>query len=119
MDVASPNIAAGQLSNACPGNDVVLYTKMRRRMDPFHTPDNISGFVGGAPHRAVFDYSYDSTCARSNNRYCRADCEGGGRAPGFDSDVRLLPSLDQRYFRARNPGPVQTEVDAEVDKLPR
>ena len=30
-------------------------------MDPFHRPDNGSGFVGGLPHRAVIDYSYDGT----------------------------------------------------------
>jgi D-threo-aldose 1-dehydrogenase len=30
-------------------------------MDPFRAPDDASGFVGGQPHRAVFDYSYDGT----------------------------------------------------------
>jgi D-threo-aldose 1-dehydrogenase len=42
-------------------SDIVLCTKVGRWMDPFHPPDDASGFVGGQPHRAVFDYSYDGT----------------------------------------------------------
>ena len=41
--------------------DLVVCTKVGRWMDPFHRPDNGSGFVGGLPHRAVIDYSYDGT----------------------------------------------------------
>jgi D-threo-aldose 1-dehydrogenase len=41
--------------------DIVLCTKVGRWMDPFHPADNRSGFVGGQPHRAVVDYSYDGT----------------------------------------------------------
>ena len=41
--------------------DIVLCTKVGRWMDPFHAPDDAAGFVGGQPHRAVFDYSYDGT----------------------------------------------------------
>jgi D-threo-aldose 1-dehydrogenase len=41
--------------------DIVLCTKVGRWMDPFHAPNDASGFVGGQPHRAVFDYSYDGT----------------------------------------------------------
>ena len=41
--------------------DIVLCTKVGRWMDPFHAPDDVAGFVGGRPHRAVFDYSYDGT----------------------------------------------------------
>jgi D-threo-aldose 1-dehydrogenase len=44
-----------------PREDIVLCTKVGRWMDPFHGPDNRSGFVGGHPHRAVLDYSYDGT----------------------------------------------------------
>jgi len=44
-----------------PRQDVVLCTKVGRWMDPLHRPDNRSGFVGGQPHRAVVDYSYDGT----------------------------------------------------------
>ena len=41
--------------------DIVLCTKVGRWMDPFQAPGDASGFVGGQPHRAVFDYSYDGT----------------------------------------------------------
>jgi D-threo-aldose 1-dehydrogenase len=41
--------------------DIVVCTKVGRWMDPFHQPDNGSGFVGGSPHRATIDYSYDGT----------------------------------------------------------
>jgi D-threo-aldose 1-dehydrogenase len=44
-----------------PRQDIVLCTKVGRWMDPFHRPDNGSGFVGGQQHRAVVDYSYDGT----------------------------------------------------------
>ncbi len=41
--------------------EIVLCTKVGRWMDPFHLPADDSGFVGGQPHRAVFDYSFDGT----------------------------------------------------------
>jgi D-threo-aldose 1-dehydrogenase len=41
--------------------DIVLCTKVGRWMDAFHAPDDAAGFVGGQPHRAMFDYSYDGT----------------------------------------------------------
>ena len=40
---------------------VVLSTKVGRWMDPFRHPDASSSFVGGQPHAAVIDYSYDGT----------------------------------------------------------
>jgi D-threo-aldose 1-dehydrogenase len=42
-------------------DDVVVCTKVGRWMDPFHGRGDGSNFVGGQPHRAVFDYSYDGT----------------------------------------------------------
>jgi D-threo-aldose 1-dehydrogenase len=39
--------------------DIVLCTKVGRWMDPFRSPADNSGFVGGQSHRAMFDYSYD------------------------------------------------------------
>jgi D-threo-aldose 1-dehydrogenase len=42
-----------------PRRNLVVCTKVGRWMDPFHPPDDSSGFVGGQPHRATFDYSYD------------------------------------------------------------
>jgi D-threo-aldose 1-dehydrogenase len=44
-----------------PRDGVVLCTKVGRWMDPLRRSDDGSGFVGGAPHRAVIDYSYDGT----------------------------------------------------------
>lgn len=41
--------------------DIVLCTKVGRWMDPFQSPADNSRFVGGQPHRAMFDYSYDGT----------------------------------------------------------
>src|SRR4029077_19046138 len=44
-----------------PRQDIVVCTKVGRWMDPFHGRSDVSGFVGGLPHRAVVDYSYDGT----------------------------------------------------------
>src|SRR5215468_600313 len=41
--------------------DIIVCTKVGRWMDPFHGRGDGSGFVGGQPHRAVIDYSYDGT----------------------------------------------------------
>lgn len=64
----SPLYGSGLSEHRCgtalrrvPRQDIVLCTKVGRWMDPFHRPDNRSGFVGGHPHRAVVDYSYDGT----------------------------------------------------------
>ena len=39
----------------------LLSTKVGRWFDPGSQRDNGSGYVGGLPHRAVIDYSYDGT----------------------------------------------------------
>ena len=44
-----------------PREQIVVCTKVGRWMDPFHGRGDGSGFVGGQPHRAVIDYSYDGT----------------------------------------------------------
>jgi D-threo-aldose 1-dehydrogenase len=44
-----------------PRQDIVVCTKVGRWMDPFSGRGDGSGFVGGLPHRAVVDYSYDGT----------------------------------------------------------
>src|SRR5262249_36083304 len=41
--------------------DLVLCTKVGRWMDPRRGRGEESGFVGGQPHHAVVDYSYDGT----------------------------------------------------------
>src|SRR5690349_715412 len=64
----SPHYGNGLSEHRCgtalrrvPRKDVVLCTKTGRWMDPFHQPETRSGFIGGQPHRAVVDYSYDGT----------------------------------------------------------
>ncbi|SEE16440.1 aldo/keto reductase [Bradyrhizobium erythrophlei] len=42
-------------------DDIVVCTKVGRWMDPFRGRGDGSNFVGGQPHRAVVDYSYDGT----------------------------------------------------------
>jgi D-threo-aldose 1-dehydrogenase len=48
-----------------PREAIVLCTKVGRWMDPLHGAGDPSrdrsGFIGGQPHRAVVDYSYDGT----------------------------------------------------------
>jgi len=44
-----------------PRGTIVLCTKVGRWMDPLHGAGDRSGFIGGQPHRAVVDYSYDGT----------------------------------------------------------
>jgi D-threo-aldose 1-dehydrogenase len=44
-----------------PRDQIVVCTKVGRWMDPSHGRGDGSGFVGGQPHRAVIDYSYDGT----------------------------------------------------------
>jgi D-threo-aldose 1-dehydrogenase len=65
---SSPHYGRGLAEHRCgtalrrvSRQDIVLCTKIGRWMDAFRSPDNAAGFVGGQPHRAVFDYSYDGT----------------------------------------------------------
>ena len=65
---SSPLYGRGLAEHRCgtalrrvPRHHIVLCTKVGRWMDPFQSPADKSGFVGGQPHRAVFDYSYDGT----------------------------------------------------------
>ena len=64
----SPHYGRGLAEHRCgtairrlPRQDIVVCTKVGRWMDPFHLPNDSSGFVGGQPHRAMIDYSYDGT----------------------------------------------------------
>jgi len=42
-------------------DDIAISTKVGRWMDPFQGRGDGSGYLGGQPHRAVIDYSYDGT----------------------------------------------------------
>src|ERR1700731_1280354 len=44
-----------------PRDRVVVCPKVGRWMDPLHRRGDGSGYGGGAPHRAVIDFSYDGT----------------------------------------------------------
>ena len=73
----SPHYGNGLAEHRCgaairrvPRQDIVVCTKIGRWMDPFHGRGDGSGFVGGLPHRAVFDYSYEAPCVRWNSRCC-------------------------------------------------
>ena len=64
----SPLYGHGRSEHRCgtairrvPRQDIVVCTKVGRWMDPFHGRGDGSGFVGGQPHCAVIDYSYDGT----------------------------------------------------------
>jgi D-threo-aldose 1-dehydrogenase len=52
---------SGTALRRVPRDSVVVCTKVGRWMDPFHGRGDGSNFVGGQPHRAVVDYSYDGT----------------------------------------------------------
>src|SRR5258705_2469316 len=71
-----------------PRRDIVLCTKVGRWMDPFHGPDNGSGFVGGQPHRAVVDYSYDGTMRSVEQSLLRLGTDRPG--PLFIPDAPVL-----------------------------
>jgi D-threo-aldose 1-dehydrogenase len=54
-------LRCGAAIRRVPRGEIVVCTKVGRWMDPFHGRGDGSGFVGGQPHRAVIDYSYDGT----------------------------------------------------------
>src|SRR5690242_7056969 len=63
---SSPLYGRGLAEHRCgtalrrvPRENIVVCTKVGRRMNPFQAPADDSRFVGGQPHRAIFDYSYD------------------------------------------------------------
>jgi D-threo-aldose 1-dehydrogenase len=51
----------GSVLRRLPRGDFVLSTKVGRWMNPHGPRGDGSGYVGGLPHRAVIDYSYDGT----------------------------------------------------------
>jgi D-threo-aldose 1-dehydrogenase len=54
-------LRCGAAIRRVPREEIVVCTKVGRWMDPFHERGDGSGYVGGQPHRAVIDYSYDGT----------------------------------------------------------
>ncbi len=68
------------------GNAVVISTKIGRVMDPFKAPGEGSGYVGGLPHAARFDYSYDGAMRSLEQSLLRL---GVGRI-----DIALIHDVD-------------------------
>jgi D-threo-aldose 1-dehydrogenase len=83
--------------------DIVLCTKVGRWMDPFQAPDDATGFVGGQPHRAVFDYSYDGTMRSVEQSLLRLGTDRLDLLLIHDVDVWThgRDAIEQRFREAR------------------
>ncbi|MEW6641613.1 MAG: aldo/keto reductase [Pseudomonadota bacterium] len=69
-----------------PRDAFVVSTKVGRWMDPTRGPGDRSGYVGGLPHAAVVDYSYDGTLRAFEQSLLRT---GFGRI-----DILLIHDVD-------------------------
>jgi D-threo-aldose 1-dehydrogenase len=87
-----------------PRDQVVLCTKVGRWMDPFHAPDDASGFVGGQPHRAVVDYSYDGTLRSVEQSLLRLGTDRLDLLLIHDVDIWThgAAAIEQRFSEAMN-----------------
>src|SRR2546425_2146888 len=85
-----------------PRQDIIVCTKVGRWMDPFHGRDDGSGFVGGLPHRAVFDYSYDGTMRSVEQSLLRLGTDRLDLLLIHDVDVWThgLDAIDERFREA-------------------
>lgn len=80
---------------------VVLSTKVGRWMDPRHGRGDGSGFVGGLPHRAVVDYSYDGTLRSVEQSLLRLGTDRIDLLLIHDVDVWTHgAAMEQRYREA-------------------
>src|SRR4051812_9416029 len=68
-------------------DDIVVSTKVGRWMDPFRGRDGGSGYLGGQPHRAVIDYSYDGTMRSVEQSLLRLGTDRLGLLLIHDVDV--------------------------------
>jgi D-threo-aldose 1-dehydrogenase len=85
-----------------PRQDIVICTKVGRWMDPFHGRGVGSGFVGGLPHRAVVDYSYDGTMRSVEQSLLRLGTDRLDLLLIHDVDVWThgLDAIDERFREA-------------------
>jgi D-threo-aldose 1-dehydrogenase len=85
-----------------PRQDIVVCTKVGRWMDPFHGRGDGSSFVGGLPHRAVFDYSYDGTMRSVEQSLLRLGTDRLDLLLIHDVDVWThgLDAIDERFREA-------------------
>src|SRR3954453_2177038 len=85
-----------------PRQDIVVCTKVGRWMDPFHGRGDGSGFVGGLPHRAVIDYSYDGTMRSVEQSLLRLGTDRLDLLLIHDVDVWThgIDAIDERFREA-------------------
>lgn len=76
----------GTALRGVPRDDFLLSTKVGRWLDPFAGRGNGSGYVGGLPHGAIIDYSYDGTMRSVEQSMLRL---GVGRI-----DILLIHDVD-------------------------
>jgi D-threo-aldose 1-dehydrogenase len=105
----SPHYGNGLSEHRCgstirrvPRQDIVVCTKVGRWMDPFHARRDGSGFVGGLPHRAVFDYSYDGTMRSVEQSLLRLGTDRLDLLLIHDVDVWThgIDAIDERFREA-------------------
>lgn len=82
--------------------DIVVCTKVGRWMDPSRGRDDGSGFVGGLPHRAVVDYSYDGTMRSVEQSLLRLGTDRLDLLLIHDVDVWThgIDAIEQRFREA-------------------
>src|SRR6185369_10625744 len=70
--------------------------------DPFHRPETRSGFVGGHPHRAIVDYSYDGTMRSVEQSLLRLGTDRIDLLLIHDVDVWThgLDAIEERFREA-------------------
>ncbi|MFT4116982.1 aldo/keto reductase [Bradyrhizobium sp.] len=76
----------GTALRSVPRDSFLLSTKVGRWLDPFAARGNGSGYVGGLPHGAIIDYSYDGTMRSVEQSMLRL---GVGRI-----DILLIHDVD-------------------------
>jgi D-threo-aldose 1-dehydrogenase len=105
----SPHYGNGLAEHRCgtairrvPRRDIVVCTKVGRWMDPFHARGDVPGFVGGLPHRAVFDYSYDGTMRSVEQSLLRLGTDRLDLLLIHDVDVWThgIDAIDERFHEA-------------------
>ncbi|HEV8501468.1 MAG TPA: aldo/keto reductase [Casimicrobiaceae bacterium] len=81
---------------------VVVSTKVGRVMDPRAPRDGGSGYAGGLPHRAAFDYSYDGTLRAIDQSLLRLATDRIDIALIHDVDVHThgREGVDARFAEA-------------------
>jgi D-threo-aldose 1-dehydrogenase len=87
-----------------PRDQVVLCTKVGRWMDPFHAPGDGSRYVGGQPHRALVDYSYDGTLRSVEQSLLRLGTDRLDLLLIHDVDIWThgVDAIEDRFSEAMN-----------------